>query len=84
MIDDLEAAIHEVPGMFCLFFADDGVIWAMSSNILFLEDALNSPTWANTNKKEVNVEKNVPTLPSVYKAASFQRYLNRYLCPTRR
>ncbi|GFW38213.1 putative RNA-directed DNA polymerase from transposon BS [Trichonephila clavipes] len=64
MIDDLEAAIQKVPRVSCLFFADDVVLWATSSNIRLLEDALNSSlfnlvTWANTNKMEVSVEKTV-------------------------
>ncbi|GFW51359.1 hypothetical protein TNCV_3254881 [Trichonephila clavipes] len=42
MIDDLETAIQKVPGVSCLFFADDVVLWAPGSNILPLEDALNS------------------------------------------
>ncbi|GFX90912.1 hypothetical protein TNCV_3167431 [Trichonephila clavipes] len=40
MIDDLEAAIQKVPGVPCLFFADDGVLWDTRRNIHSLEDAL--------------------------------------------
>ncbi|GFV24801.1 putative RNA-directed DNA polymerase from transposon BS [Trichonephila clavipes] len=67
MIDDQEVAIQKVPGVSCLFFADDGVLWATDSNIRPLQDALNSSllnlaTWANTNKMEVSVEKKVSQL----------------------
>ncbi|GFQ94082.1 hypothetical protein TNCT_438761 [Trichonephila clavata] len=43
MIDDLKTAIQKVPGVSYLFLADDVVIWATSSNIRSLEEALNSP-----------------------------------------
>ncbi|GFT84989.1 putative RNA-directed DNA polymerase from transposon BS [Trichonephila clavipes] len=58
MIDDLQTTIQKVLGVSSLFFADDVILWATSSNIRPLEDALNSSllnleTWANTNKMEV-------------------------------
>ncbi|GFS45683.1 hypothetical protein TNIN_307351 [Trichonephila inaurata madagascariensis] len=67
MIDDLETAIQKVPGVSCLFFAEDIIIWATGSNILSLEYALNSSllnlaTLANINKMEVRVEKTVSQL----------------------
>ncbi|GFY69534.1 hypothetical protein TNIN_498011 [Trichonephila inaurata madagascariensis] len=59
-IDDLEKAIQ----MSYLFFANDVVIWATSSNIHTLEDTLSSSllnlaTWVDTNKLEIIVEKTV-------------------------
>ena len=38
---DLMLATQKIPGVSCLFFADDVLIWATGSNILALEEALN-------------------------------------------
>ncbi|GFY58595.1 hypothetical protein TNIN_17231 [Trichonephila inaurata madagascariensis] len=66
-IDDIEIAIQKVPGLSCLFFTNDVIIWAPGSNIRSLEDVLNISllnfaTWNNTNKREVTVEKTVSQL----------------------
>ncbi|GFQ85442.1 hypothetical protein TNCT_613511 [Trichonephila clavata] len=60
MVDDLEPAIQKIPKVFCLFFADDEVIWDTGNKICSLEDDMNSSllnlaTWDNTNKMEVSI-----------------------------
>ncbi|KAG8196988.1 hypothetical protein JTE90_013135 [Oedothorax gibbosus] len=67
MIDDLNIAIQKVPGVSCLFFADDVVIWETGSHVQSMEYALNKSlmnlaTWADMNKLEVSAEKTVSQL----------------------
>lgn len=62
MIDDLQHAIEKIPGVSCLLYADDVVIWATSSNINSLQSTINEVLhnvsyWCNINKMVVNTEK---------------------------
>ena len=64
MINDLQQAIERTPGVQCLLYADDVVIWSTSSSVDSLEETMNNvltniATWCRNNKMMLNAEKTV-------------------------